>query len=97
MDIFNKKGTGLYQYMFKAIINFRNKKEKSNLDTSNSWLFGTLFSIAVTVWYARKCFDQVCYHGSQFPEYKIIIMDHDVWYKEIKLMFQGITAQICGP
>ena len=35
-DIFNKKSTGIYQYMFKTIINFRINKEKPNLDTSNS-------------------------------------------------------------
>ena len=35
-DIFNKKSTGFYQYMFKTIINFKINKEKSNLDTSNS-------------------------------------------------------------
>ena len=33
-DIFNKKSTGFYQYMFKTIINFRINKEKPNLDTS---------------------------------------------------------------
>ena len=35
-DIFNKKSTGFYQYMFKTIINFRINKETPNLDTSNS-------------------------------------------------------------
>ena len=35
-DIFNKKSTRFYHYMFKTIINFRINKEKPNLDTSNS-------------------------------------------------------------